>query len=291
MAMNTPDHREEELRQLVGLPPRPDRRARAGKSRVRIDEVCRVLDLPEPRYRELLASDRWLVGGAVMRWLSPGIGRTEIESADYDYFFPSVEVVNRSLDELIAAGFLFRCFRSYKAMCPLCGGPGELVGADGPLAPLLIVAPIRCPHCGEFDPDDPDGFRRDRLLRLRPELLGGDGVRAVELLSPRGDTIHLTTVTLAPTPGDVLASADFSMIQFLLDDEYLYFGPYAWSDLLHRRLRLVSRSNSNYYRYRKFMALGFRPDAASALGFLRAAVRWHYALLLRGGLRLLRPKR
>ncbi len=289
MAMKFPDHGAEDLRQLVGLPPRLDRRARAGKDRVRIDALCRVLDLPDPCYRELLAADRWLGGGAVMRWLARGIGRSEIESADYDYFFPSAEAVNRSLEELLAAGYVFRCFRSLQVLCPLCGGPGELVGADGPLAPLLIVAPIRCPDCGQFDPDDLDGFRADRLLRLRPEHLGGDRVRAVELLSPRGDTIHLTTMTIRPTPGEVLASADFSMIQFMLDDEALYFGPYAWTDLLHRRLRLVSRSNSNYFRYRKFMALGFRPDAASAVGFLRAAFRWHYVRLLKGGLRLLRP--
>ncbi|MCP4654688.1 MAG: hypothetical protein GY856_04620 [bacterium] len=277
------NHREQAIRELVGLPGRLSRRTQAGKSRVPIAEVRRALDLPEPPCRELLAADRWLAGGAVMRWLSRGLGRPEGESRDHDYDFsvPSIEALNRTVEELVAAGLTFRAFRSIKLMCPLCGGPGRLVprGDHEPPDPKFTILPIRCPECGELDPEDAASFPADRLLRLTPDLIRKYVVRAVELLSPRGELIQLAARGIRPTPGETVTSFDFSISQFGLDDEFLYFGPYAWTDLLRRRLRLVVR-NSHYYRIRKLLAMGFRPYADTAAWCL-----WIWAGWLLGRLR------
>jgi len=278
----SPHPREQAIRELVGLPGRLNRRARAGKSRVPIAAVRRALDLPEPPCRELLAADRWLAGGAVMRWLSRGLGRAEDDPGDYDFSVPSVEALNRTVEELLAAGFTFRTFRSIKLMCPLCAGPGRLVPRerDQPRDPKMTILPIRCPECGELDPEDTGSFPADRLLRLTPELIRDNVVRAVELLSPRGELIQLAARGIRPTPGETVAAFDFSVSQFGLDDEYLYFGPYAWTDLLRRRLRLVVRNNTSYYRVRKLLAMGFRPYADTAAWCL-----WIWAGWLLGRLR------
>ncbi len=268
---------EQAIRELVGLPGRLHRRARARKSRVPIADVRRALDLPEPPCRELLAADRWLAGGAVMRWLARGLGRGEGESRDHDYDLsvPSIEALNRAVEELVAAGFTFRALRSIKLLCPLCAGPAKLVPRDGDEAPdpKTAVLPIRCPECGELDPEDPGSFPADRLLRLTPELIRDRVVRAVELLSPRGELIQLAARGIRPTLGETIAAFDFSVSQFGLDDETLWFGPYAWTDLLRRRLRLVVR-DSSYYRVRKLLGMGFRPYAGTAAWCLWIWAGW-----------------
>ncbi|MCP4662874.1 MAG: hypothetical protein GY856_46375 [bacterium] len=271
--MSSPSHREQAIRELVGLPDRLNYRSQAGTSRVRIDDLRRILDLPDPAYRELLTADRWIAGGAVMRWISSALGRSEAEGGDYDFFAPSIEGVNRTLDELLAAGFTFRCFRSYQIMCPLCGGPGEIVWRGEPHGPPWPVGPIRCPACGECDPEDVDRFPVDRLCRLTPERIRDNRVLAVELLSPQNDLAHISTIAIKPNPGEVIAYFDFSIVGFALDNEYLYFRPYAWTDLLLRRLRRNARI-PEYYRVRKFLAMGFRPYPATVVWLARSLARW-----------------
>ncbi|MCP4654691.1 MAG: hypothetical protein GY856_04635 [bacterium] len=284
--MSSLSHREQAIRELADLPPRLNRRAKAGKTRVPIAEVRRVLDLPEPPYRELLAADRWLAGGAVMRWLSRDLssGGTE-QSGDYDFFLPSLEAMNGFCDQLLATGFTFRCFRSPKILCPLCGGPGKLVPRGKWEGSLPPADPIRCPDCGEIDTGDVDNFPVERLLRLSPEVIREYGVWAVEFVSPQGHRVHLSARALKPTIEEILAGHDFSIVQFALDDESLCFGAYAWTDLLRRRLRIVD-PDTTYLRVRKFLRLGFRPYAGTALWLLRRGVRlftWRLFRRLRPG--------
>ncbi|MCP4654690.1 MAG: hypothetical protein GY856_04630 [bacterium] len=276
---SSPSH-EQVIRELVGLPRDLDCKAHASKSRVPIAEARRALDLPEPAYLELLAPDRWLAGGAVLRWLAGGFGHSAVRSGgDYDFFVPSIEALHRTLDELLARDFSFRCFRSLKIMCPLCGRPAE-VSRRG-RASRSTVDPIRCPECGELDVDDGDRFPAERLLRLTPELIHEHRVLAVELLSPTGDLVHLSAEWFYPHPGDVIVRFDFSVVQFGLDDEFLYSGPYAWPDLLRRRLRRDPRGRTSYSRFRKYRAMGFRPYPDTAAWYLWNVVKWRTRRLLR----------
>jgi len=271
--MNSLSHREQAIRELAQLPPRLHRRAQAGKTRVPIAEVRRILDLPEPPYRESLAADRWLAGGAVMRWLSRDLdsGSSE-QSGDYDFFLPTLEAVHRFCDELLASGCTFRCFRSPRIFCPLCGGPGTLVPRGRWEGSLPPADPIRCPECGVIDTSDVGNFPVERLLRLTPELIREYRIWAIELVSSQGHRIHLSARALKPTIEQMLAGADFSIVQFVLDHEFLHFGAYAWTDLLRRRMRLIN-PDTTYLRVRKFLGLGFRPYAGTALWLLLRGVR------------------
>jgi len=281
--INASRHHEQVIRELVGLPQELDCKAHASKSRVPIAEARRALELPEPAYRELLAPDRWLAGGAVLRWLAGGFDYRAIRSGgDYDFFVPSLEALNRTLDELLARDFSFRCFRSLKIMCPLCGRPAEVSRRVRARASRSAVDPIRCPECGELDADDADRFPVERVLRLTPELIGEHHVLAIELLSPAGDLVHLSARPFYETPGKVIAGFDFSVVQFGLDHEFLYSGPYAWPDLLRRRLRRnPGRRNTTYSRFRKYRAMGFRPYPDTTAWFLWNAVKWRTRRLLR----------
>ncbi len=283
--MSSLNDREQAIRELAELPPRLNRRAKAGRTRVPIAEVRRILDLPEPPYRELLAADRWLAGGAVMRWLSRDLDSGSSEQAgDYDFFLPSLEALNRFCDDLLARGFAFRCFRAPKILCPLCGGPGTLVPRGRWQGALPPADPIRCPECGEIDTGAED-FQVEQLLRLSPEVIRAYGVWAVEFVSPQGHRVHLSARALKPAIEEMLTGADFSIVQFALDDESLCFGAYAWTDLLRRRLRIID-PDTTYLRVRKFLGLGFRPYAGTALWLLLRGVRlfiWRLFRRLRPG--------
>ncbi len=279
--MSSPNRHEQVVRELVGLPPQLDCKTHASKSRVPIAAARRAFDLPEPAYGELLAPDRWLAGGAVLRWLAGGFGHGAIRSGgDYDFFVPSIEALNRTLDELLARDFAFRCFRSLRIMCPLCGRPAEVSRRGRTPDSRAAVDPILCCECGELDVDAAGGFPAERLFRLTPERIDEHRVLAVELLSPAGDLIHLSAQRFYTTPWNVIAEFDFSVVQFGLDDEYLYSGPYAWPDLLRRRLRRDPRGRTSYSRFRKYRAMGFRPYPDTTAWFLWNAVKWRTRRLL-----------
>lgn len=263
------------IQELVGLPPRLSKGSTPAETSVPIDEVRRVLDLPQPRYRELLAADRWLVGGSPMRWLARGLGKGENRRGDYDLFFPSIDAFNRTARRLFALDFTFRCFWTMRTMCQLCGRPGQLVRFDTVDDLNLPLPRVRCRVCGEFGGFDASSLTPDRLLRVTPEMIATRQVRALELLSPSRDIFHLNAASIRPTPHEMLDLSDWSQCQFAIDDQNLYFAPYAWTDLLRGRLRLLrdATPNATFQRLRRYMALGFRPYPESFARIAFACLR------------------
>lgn len=257
---------KQELRELLGLPPDFGPASVPSRLTVPIDEVRRILDLPEPGYRELLNPQRWLAGGGALRWLSHG-RLVPASHGDYDLFLPSVEAVNRTVRELVDQGFRFRCFRSWVPFCPRCGGDAERYGLEPARDGLLPLAKIRCPSCGEFG----EGAERHEVelpVELDQDQIDARRLMVVELLSPRGDTFHLSTTLIRPSPNDVITGSDYSITQFALDPDRVYGTRYAWTDLLLGRVRLTHPRDYSYTRLRKYQALGFRPYAGTVIRVL-----------------------
>jgi hypothetical protein len=170
---------------------------------------------------------------------------------------------------MLEDGFSFRCYRSKRLICQLCGRPGEFLEEGSVLTPYLPLFRVRCAGCGDFGGHDAGTLPAERLLRLDPELVGRVGVMALELASGDGDVFHLSAVTLRPTPEEVIARFDFSVVQFALDGGQLSFGPHAWTDLFLGRFRwgTVLDPKHSYGRLGKYRRLGFRPYLPTRLRF------------------------
>lgn len=276
--MKLTKEKQEGLAELLGLPTRLSSRSTPTTSSVAIDDVVRLLELPPPPKRELLGPDRWLAGSTVTRWLCGGWEQKG--PVDYDFCFASLEALHRTAREWMEAGFTFRAYWTFKTICLLCGRAGQLVRRDRVDDLSLPLPRVRCGKCGEFGGVDAATLEPERLLRVTPELVAWSGMRCLELLSPEGEVFQLSTLGIGPTPNEVLAGSDFSITQFAIDDRTLYFAPYAWTDLLRRRLRLVRDHGvlGSYGRLWKYTRRGFRPYLGTVLRFNYYFVqrsRWH----------------
>ena len=257
---------QQELRELLGLPSGFGPASVPARLAVPIDEVRRILDLPEPGYRELLTPQRWLAGGGALRWL--GHGRLAPAShGDYDLFLPSIEAVNRTVREFVDQGFRFRCFRSWVPFCPRCGGDAERYGWEPAKDGMLPLPWIRCPRCGELG-EGAERHEVDLPVELDQEQVDGRRVTVVELVSPQGDPFHLSVTMIRPSPEEVVAASDYSITQFALGSDRVFGARYAWTDLLLGRIRLTHPKDHSYPRLRKYQALGFRPYAGTVVRVL-----------------------
>lgn len=265
-----------QIQELIGLPAVLASDAVAARTSVPLKDLRQVLpDLAEPRHREWLGPRSWLAGGAVLRWVCRERGLASRRTTDYDFYFPSAGALDETARALLAAGLRFRCFRSRRPMCQLCGLEGEVVPGGTMQTEFLPVRRIRCRTCGEFGGADAASLTPDRLLRLTPDLIARNGIFALELTTEDGGMVHLAAIALRPTPFAVVANFDFSVVQFGLDGENLHFGPHAWTDLLLGRLRLEVSNDGleNYQRLKKYASQGFRPYAETVARVLYHRLR------------------
>lgn len=258
---------KQELGDFLGLPADFGPASVPTRLTVPIDDLRRILTLPEPDYRELLSEERWLAGGGVLRWL--GQDRfVPASRGDYDLFLPSVEAVNRSVREFMSQGFQFRCFRSWVPFCPRCGGDAERRGWHPAHDDLLPLPKIHCPNCGDLG-SSATRHEVELPVELGQEEVVTRRVTVVELVSPTGDPFHLSTRLIQPSPEDVVANSDYSITQFALDPRQVHGAPYAWTDLLLGRIRLTHPYDHSYRRLRKYWALGFQPYTGTVIRVLQ----------------------
>ncbi len=95
---------------------------------------------------------------------------------------------------------------------------------------------------------------------LRPVITNFD-ILAIEFLSPQGDIIQLSP-RLQPTAASLALSADLSITQFAMDDQYIYAPVYGWQDLLDGRFRYVDphyNAAIALKRMHKYIKRGFYP--------------------------------
>src|SRR5947209_18648179 len=73
MASRFTEDQKRAIQELVGLPPRLTPGTKPRKLSVPIEDLRRALGLAELPGGDLVAEDRWLVGGSIMRWLCGGL--------------------------------------------------------------------------------------------------------------------------------------------------------------------------------------------------------------------------
>lgn len=250
------------------------RTSRHGARRLPIARVREALGLPPPPLAELLAHDRWLAGGAVLRWLSGRPNRSP--DSDYDLFVPSTRAFHALGRDLLNRGFSFRCFRSREPMCQLCGGPGTVDPQGTVDDAYLPLVRVDCEVCGAFGGADASTLTADLLLPISHRLIDQRGIFALELASPQGEMLHISAIGIQPTVEQVIAHFDFSVVQLAVDDEMLFFGPDTLGDLCASRLRLGYEETfeQTIARMRKYTARGFQPDLRTVLAVLLGHVRF-----------------
>lgn len=245
-----------------------------GARRLPIARVREVLGLPEPPCAALLAEDRWLAGGAVLRWLS---GRPHrCPESDYDLFVPSTRVFHALGRDLLTRGFVFRCFRSRDPMCQLCGGLGRIDPRGTVEDGFLPLFRIECEICGAFGGADASTLTADLLLPISRRLIARRGIFALELASPQGELVHVSAIGIQPTVERVIERFDFSVVQLAIDHETLYYGHDTLDDLCASRLRLGYEETfeQTVARMRKYAARGFQPDLRTVLWVLLGHLRF-----------------
>ena len=214
-----------------------------GKSKVDISVLQRALGLPPIPYSQFLGPDCWLAGGGVLRWLCSVGEARESDRGDFDFFFPSLDALNATARRMLAQGFTVEGYRfAAQTRAEFLSGSfnrdrrSEIWGADGQLAPLTA----------------------ELVNRLRLSYL--------ELRSPSGDAVQLVASCFA-TPLKTVLSFDLSICQFAVDHCHFSFGPWAMSDLLHNRWRLVNLMwpRATFLRMFRYARRGFRPYVGSAL--------------------------
>lgn len=237
------------VRQLVPIPEAGDSNGHAGCRRFPVAEVRRALNLPEMPHAKFLNEQSWVVGGAVLRWLSGEWNGSRPGGGDFDFVFPSLEALRRTRQAMTDQGYVFS---RHVAFDP-----------DRRLSVGQVARKI-------FTGVGPDALK----FRLIKE--GERGSVAVELVSPEGDLIQLVTLYLKSSPVAVISEIDFSICQFALDGQYLYVGPSAWDDLLNRRLRVayVRHPPATFRRTFKYMRRGFRPYIRTVFAVSVLALRW-----------------
>jgi len=222
--------------------PAPSTRFRTEYDRLAISELERVLQLPPMPYRRFLGSDSWLMGGSVLKWLS-GLPLDTLPG-DFDFFFSSLDALNRTAKALIQDGATVRGYRAfaqnireYLRMEINSDRNSEIWDAAGNLVDL----------------------NQDLVTRLRLVYL--------ELLSPNAHILQLVASCEHPNATNAVKSSDFTICQLVLDGEYLHFGSYTWNDIFRKRIRCENNRwpESSFRRLFRYGRRGFRPYASTAL--------------------------
>ena len=253
--MGYPPSRQATLRAFLGLSSTPAGELSPEKNRVAVAAVRRALNSPPISYDRFLATDCWLAGGSVLRWLCGE--ESEVHAAkrefDFDFFFPSVEALDTTARTMLAQGFQLCGYRAF-AQTIRAYLRGGLIAAAGSEI---------CDESGKLAPVTADLVKRLRLSYL-------------ELRSPQGDRVQLVAF-FEPTPFATICRFDLSICQLVMDAEYLQFGPWTCRDLMSKRLRVVDLRwpVSTFRRVLRYALRGYRPNPTalfkvsySLLGYL-----------------------
>lgn len=243
----------ERLRSLVS----PDARGRVPETSMRLPaaQVRDALGLPDLPHARFLGNGCWLVGGSLLRWLCGQIG-PEKNPGDFDLFFESRAALERTAVALLRAGYVPRRF-SQK------GTPWDKWRNR-------IYNPI----------PDLSGLPEAEALAYLHALATRPGLVAVDFHAPNGDLIQLAGVSSRASAEEIIALADYTVCQMVMDGTHLHVGRNTWADLMEGRLR----ANKLGYppiaarRLVKYWKRGFRPDPAT-LGQVAGAVlrgRWRW---------------
>ncbi|MBW3570175.1 MAG: hypothetical protein KY467_03630 [Gemmatimonadetes bacterium] len=223
--------------------------------RLPVERVRDALGLPDIPHAHFLGGGCWLMGGSLLRWLCGQLG-PENNPGDFDLFFESRAALERTAVRLLRAGYVPKCF--------------SLKGSPWDRRRKRIYNPV----------PDLSALPEEEMLLYLHALATRPGLVAVDFRAPNGDLIQLSGVSSRASAQEILALADYTVCQMVMDGRDLHVGRYTWTDLMEGRLR----ANQLGYppiamrRLVKYWKRGFRPDA-STVGKVAGAVlggRWRW---------------
>ncbi len=163
---------------------------------------------------------------------------SDTRGGDFDLCFPSLEAVRVALRGLLMQGFRLKGLRAWRER--ICFRCGSRVGAiDHHLIQRCLLA-------------------------------------AVELVSPQGQLVQLSTSHLYPTPEELVLDVDLTICQLATDGQHLYYSATALYDLSRERFGLgcINYPPLTLLRIFKYGCRGFRPRGDVWAKVL--AAWWHW---------------
>jgi hypothetical protein len=187
-----------------------------------LEVVQSVLDLGPLKYNALAGEKAFLCGGALTAWIGG------YPTSDYDFFFPDLGAAGRFHERLL------------KMNATLEGYQGSEDGRE-------IFEAIQ------------KGLPISEIVR---EVIEDEEIRALNYSVPTGEKPDLVQIVLliqGGTPAEVIDTFDFTVSMLGTDGKDLYFGPYTWTDLFRKRLRVhhVHHGISTMRRMVKYSHRGF----------------------------------
>lgn len=245
--------RAERLRALVA----PDARelVTGASTRLPVERVRDALGLSDLPHAHFLGDGCWLMGGSLLRWLCGQLG-PENNPGDFDLFFESRAALERTAVRLLRAGYVPKRFSRQ-------GSPWDKWRKR-------IFNPI----------PDLSALPEEEALVYLHALATRPGLVAVDFDAPNGDLIQLSGVSSRASAQEMLAVADYTVCQMVMDGRDLYVGRYTWADLMEGRLRAnhLGYPPIAMRRLLKYWKRGFRPDPWTvgkvAGAVLRGRWRW-----------------
>jgi len=132
-----------------------------------------------------------------------------------------------------------------------------------------------CPRCAMLRARD----RRvafDDIVEIDHHLIQRCLLAAVELVSPQGQLVQLSTSHLYPTPEELVLDVDLTICQLATDGQHLYYSATALYDLSRERFGLgcINYPPLTLLRIFKYGCRGFRPRGDVWAKVL--AAWWHW---------------
>lgn len=210
--------------------------------RLAISDLHHELKLSPVPFAQFLGPDCWLMGGSVLKWLH-GLPMDPMQG-DYDFFFPSLHALNTTVKAMMKNGARVRGYRAF-------------------------AQNIREYLRAEINSDKNSEIWKSagNLVELTPALVTRLRLVYLELSSPEGYTLQLVASCNHPSAVNLVVHSDFSICQLALDDKYLYFGSFTWSDLFKRRIRCENNDwpESSFRRMFRYSRRGYWPYLSTAL--------------------------
>jgi hypothetical protein len=205
------------------LPAIPHRRTRTERTHLPLNVVKDALHLSDLKYGHLAGPEAFLCGGALTAWVG---GYT---TSDYDFFVPHQGAAQKFHEKLLEMG------------ATLEGYQGNEDGKE-------IFEAIQK---GDLP-----------ISEIVHDVIENEEIRALNYSVPTGEKPDLVQIVLViqgrGTP-QVIGTFDFTISMLGTDGTTLFFGPFTWTDLFRKRLRVhrIHHGISTMRRMVKYAKRGF----------------------------------
>ncbi len=274
------------LLKAVGLPESPKDVDETMEVTLRQMEIAEFRELvkvqgPRPGYYDVPGV--CLAGSSVMSWVLKGMHEDEF-AKDHDYFPEDVEAAQAFVDFLIKKGFALSGFQGRQLIL------GEFFGVLE-TEPVWFFKPANRVVWEDRWMPDPHRIAewygelvgRTKLGKHLPEALDPvaqlppeETVRALNFRYSTQVPTRQLILVIRGTPMEVIDTFDFSMIQWAMDKDNIYWGKYTIQTMVRKRVRInrIHHPMSTFRRMLKYSNRGWYFCLGTCLEIARGLAHW-----------------